>query len=78
VNFFEQHSFKLGTLKFSHLINVNNEFLDFNAFVQTSNLNISEEKFNIIKRSAMDVKDEHENLQTVKKGVDLLTFCNRF
>ena len=77
-NFFEQHSFKLGTLKFSHLINANNDFLDFNAFVQTSNLNISEEKFNTIRRSAIEVKDEHENLQTVKKGVDLLTFCNRF
>ncbi len=67
-NFFSRHSFKLGTLKFSHLLNANNDFLDFNAFVQTSSLNISEEKFNIIRRSAMNVKDEHENLQNVKKG----------
>jgi hypothetical protein len=69
VNFFDRHPFKLGTLKFSHLLNENYDFLEFNAFVQKSNLNISEEKFNIIRRSAMDVKEEHENLQIVKKGL---------
>jgi hypothetical protein len=77
-DFFGRHPFKLGVLKFSHLLNENNEFLGYNAFLQKTNLNIPEEKFNIIKRSAMDVKEEHENLQVVKKGVDILTFCNRF
>jgi hypothetical protein len=73
-NFFARHPFKIGTLQYSHLLNENNDFLDFNAFVQKTNLNINEEKFNVVRRSAMDVKEEHENLEIVKKGVDLLTF----
>ncbi len=35
-------------------------------------------KFNVIRRSATDVKEENENIVTAKKGVDLFTFCNRF
>jgi hypothetical protein len=37
---FEHYSFKLGVLKFSHLLNENNEFLDYNAFLQKFYLNI--------------------------------------
>jgi hypothetical protein len=77
-DFFGNHRYKLGTLKFSHLLNDNSEFLDYNGFLRKWNLHISEEKFNVIKRAATDVKEENANIQTVKKGVDILTFCNRF
>jgi hypothetical protein len=76
--FFDQNPYRLGTLKFSHLLNDNSDFLDYDGFIRKWNLNISEEKFNVIKRSAADVKEENENIVTAKKGVDLLTFCNRF
>jgi hypothetical protein len=75
---FDRHPYKLGVLKFSHLLNENNQFLGYNAFLQKFNLNIPEEKFNIIIRFATDVREERENLQVGKKGVDILTFCNRF
>ncbi len=52
--------------------------MDYNGFIGKWNLNFSEEKFNVIKRSASDVKEENENILTAKKGVDILTFCNRF
>jgi hypothetical protein len=56
----------------------NSEFLEYNGFLQKCNLNISEEKFKVIKRSAIEVKEANDMVQTSKKGVDILTFCNRF
>jgi hypothetical protein len=56
--FFEQNRYKLGTLKFSHLLNDNSDFLEYDGFIRKWNLNISEEKFNVMRRSAIDVKEE--------------------
>ncbi len=67
-DFFGNHRYKLGTLKFSHLLNDNSEFLDYSGFICKWDLNISEEKFNVIKRSATDEKEENENILTAKKG----------
>ena len=49
-----------------------------NGFILKCNLNFSEEKFNVIKRSATEVTEVNENVVITKKGVDILTFCNRF
>jgi hypothetical protein len=76
--FFDQNRYRLGTLKFLHFLNDNTEFLEYDGFIRKWNLNISEEKFNVIKRSAAEVKEENANIVTRKKGVDLLSFCNRF
>jgi hypothetical protein len=76
--FFNNNRYRLGVLKFSALLDDNSEFLEYGNFLQKTGINISEEKFNVIKRSAIEVKEANDTVQTSKKGVDMLTFCNRF
>jgi hypothetical protein len=76
--FFNNNRYKLGTLKFSHLLNNNSDFLDYNGFILSYNLNLTEEKFNVIRRSATEATEVNENAVIRKKCVDILTFCNRF
>jgi hypothetical protein len=77
-DFFNSNRYKLGVLKFSALVDDNSEFLEYGSFLQKTGINITEEKFNVIKRSATEVKEANDTVQTSKKGVDILTFCNRF
>jgi hypothetical protein len=77
-DFFNDHRYRLGNLKYSHLLDENSEFLGYGAFLRKWNLPILEEKFNVIKRSAADVKEANAAVQTSKKGADILTYCNRF
>jgi hypothetical protein len=76
--FWDNNIYRLGTLKYAQLFNRNSEILNFNDFIRTSNLNIAEDKFNVLRRSVSEVIEANGNGANVKKGVDILTFCNRF
>ena len=63
--FFLEHRYKLGNLKFSDLVHENGGIKSWRDFTASSNIPITEEKYEIIRRCGVDILGGGEGVQYV-------------